>query len=54
MRRLSVGLAAVLAVAMAATASAQSGPVNAKCPVKGTGAKGSITTTYKGKVIGFC
>jgi hypothetical protein len=46
-------LAAVLAWA-GAFAFAQAGkPINDTCPVKGNPVKG-ITTTYKGKTIGFC
>lgn len=38
----------------AAPALAQAGkPINDTCPVKGNPVKG-ITTTYKGKTIGFC
>ena len=29
-------------------------PVNAKCPIMGGDAKATVTTTWKGKTIGFC
>jgi hypothetical protein len=45
-------LAAVLTMAGVAWAL-QSKPINDTCPVKGGAIKG-ITTTYKGKTIGFC
>lgn len=46
---------AFLALLLVATAAAQSGkPINAKCPIKGEAVKDSLTTTYKGVVIGFC
>jgi hypothetical protein len=46
----------VAALAAGAFALVQAGkPVNAKCPVKtGMDAKADITTTYKGKTVGFC
>jgi hypothetical protein len=47
---------AVLALAGAAglaIAAPQGKPINDTCPVKGTPIK-NITTTYKGKTIGFC
>ena len=54
MRRLWSG-AVVVAFVAAMTAAAQAQIVNKKCPVKtGSNAKSSITTTYKGKKIGFC
>ena len=54
MRLWSGALAVAFVAVMTAAAQAQS-PVNAKCPVKtGSSAKSSITTQYKGKVIGFC
>ena len=48
-------LRAVMAVLLVAgTAWALQGkPINDKCPVKGEPVK-NITTTYKGKTIGFC
>jgi hypothetical protein len=53
MRTFSVG--AMLSLAVALGAAAQAGaPINAKCPIKGTPVKPNITTTYMGKVIGFC
>jgi hypothetical protein len=51
MNTLSV-LAATLAAGGIAWAL-QSKPINDTCPVKGEPVK-SITTTYKGKTIGFC
>jgi len=47
---------AFLALVLVATATAQAGkPINAKCPVKSDMfAKTSITSEYKGQVIGFC
>jgi hypothetical protein len=45
-------LAATLLAAGVAWAF-QGKPINDTCPVKG-GAIKSITTTYKGKTIGFC
>jgi len=49
-------LGAVLFLAIALTVAAQAGkPINAKCPLKSDqAAKPDITSTYKGKVIGFC
>jgi hypothetical protein len=45
---------AVVLILVGAAAWAQQGkPINDTCPVKGTPVKG-ITTTYKGKTIGFC
>jgi len=49
-------LKAVLALAGAAglaIAAPQGKPINDTCPVKGAPIKG-VTTTYKGKTIGFC
>ena len=48
-----------IATAVLATAglvwAAQAGPINKNCPVKpGSAAKADVTTTYKGKTIGFC
>ena len=46
-----------IAVAVALTASMawalQGKPINETCPVKGEKIKG-VTSTYKGKTIGFC
>ena len=54
MKRVWNGVLAV-AFVVGMTAAAQAQKVNAKCPVKtGSAAKNSITTEYKGKVIGFC
>lgn len=54
MRLWNGALAVAFVAAMTAAAQAQT-PVNAKCPVKtGSNAKSSITTTYQGKIIGFC
>lgn len=52
MKTLTMGLAAAAVFALSASAWAQA--VNTTCPVKGQAAKPNITTTYKGKVIGFC
>jgi hypothetical protein len=32
----------------------QAKPINDTCPVKGTPIKAGITTSYKGKTVGFC
>jgi len=49
----SGALALIAAGAYALVQAAK--PVNATCPVKtGEIAKAEITTTYKGKTIGFC
>ncbi len=53
MRRIvSAGFLGMLLVATAAAQAAK--PINAKCPVKGEAVNASLTTTYKGQVIGFC
>ena len=52
MKILSVVAAAVLA-AGTAWALQKEKPINDTCPVKGEKIKG-VTTTYKGKTIGFC
>ena len=48
-----LGALALLGMALSA-ASQDKKPINAKCPVKGTPAKASITTEFEGKTIGFC
>jgi hypothetical protein len=45
-------LTAILAMAGVVWAF-QGKPINDSCPVKGGAIKG-VTTTYKGKTIGFC
>ena len=46
--------AAVALLVIAGMAWAVQGkPINETCPVKGQPVKG-VTTTYKGKTIGFC
>lgn len=55
MRKLLTALGLLVAIGLAVGLSAQEGkPINAKCPVKGEPAKADVTTTFQGKVIGFC
>ena len=51
MKILRAAAALVLTAGMAW--AIQKGPINDTCPVKGEKIKG-VTTTYKGKTIGFC
>lgn len=44
---------ALLAAATLAWA-VQGKPVNDSCPIKGTAIKPGITSSYKGKTVGFC
>jgi hypothetical protein len=49
-----VGVAFALLLASAALAR-QEGPVNKTCPImKGKACKPGVTSTYEGKVVGFC
>ena len=44
-----------LAVLLVPVAVAQDGPVNKTCPImKGKACKPGVTSTYEGKVVGFC
>ena len=52
MKTLGAG-AALLAAATLAWA-VQGKPINDSCPVKGTAIKPGITSSYKGKTVGFC
>jgi hypothetical protein len=45
--------AALLAAATLAWA-VQGKPINENCPVKGTPIKPGITSSFKGKTVGFC
>ncbi len=53
MRRVLGAGGALLAVATLAWA-VQGKPVNTNCPIKGDAIKPGITSTYKGKTVGFC
>lgn len=53
MRPIMVAAASLAAAAVLWAANAQQA-VNANCPVKGTPVKAGNSSTYKGKVIGFC
>ena len=53
MKIVSVVAAAVLAAGTAWALQDKGKPINETCPVKGEKIKG-VTTTYKGKTIGFC
>lgn len=46
-------VAAALFAAAGMTWALQGKPINDTCPVKGQPVK-NVTTTYKGKTIGFC
>jgi hypothetical protein len=47
------GVAVAALLAAGAAWALQGKPINETCPVKGEKIKG-VTTTYKGKTIGFC
>lgn len=54
-RRMRIGIAAAVLATAGFVWAAQAGPINKMCPVKtGSAAKADVTTTYKGKTIGFC
>ncbi len=53
MRKFAVSVVAIMAAAGVAWALQVKGAVNETCPVKGTPIK-NVSSTYKGKIVGFC
>lgn len=49
-----IGAGAALFAAATLAWAVQGKPVNTNCPVKGDAIKPGITSTYKGKTVGFC
>lgn len=55
MKALSLVAMAAALLLGAAFVAGQDGPINTTCPImKGKACKAGVTSTYEGKVIGFC